>query len=459
MEVGGGPPTGKSIPRTPPAQISSAIQGSDDDNASVAVSGSDATTDVHSPLTVGASGYKTPAKIVGQQARESEESTPKKSVTPRLPILNTLQLTNEIDSILTKVKERCNQNRVLWEDVCKDNLLPEQFRTEYDEDLLFLAPHGLADDITANQLNELSSLCRTASDRLKILAGSSDKTSADVTPKLKVTAQISLFNIDCLQEYVDSRISIGECVQQMRQLGAKCLEISQDLCVIDEQAKVARAIFRNNMLIPKKVNRNRDQVQQAVAILHRHLDEPQRFINQIKQNVIKLDTFIDMATQCNKEYRDLLSFPRPVNSSMETMFPDGYKQQIWMSICVGKWSLANHTDMEISYNRNQGDQVDGKFFAAFDEIAKIRYKNKTASRVLLRAFDMGFLNTHNNVPITLVRLGAFQIGDYYKKIKEHLEQVLSEPWVTDLGREYSWIMSALQKSEDNKKKLQQKNNK
>ena len=82
MEVGGGPPTGKSIPRTPPAQISSAIQGSDGDNASVAVSGSDTTTDVHSSLTVGASGYKTPAKIVGQQARESEESTPKKSVTP-----------------------------------------------------------------------------------------------------------------------------------------------------------------------------------------------------------------------------------------------------------------------------------------------------------------------------------------------------------------------------------------
>ena len=60
------------------------------------------------------------------------------------------------------------------------------------------------------------------------------------------------------------------------------------------------------------------------------------------------------------------------------------------------------------------------------------------------------------MPITLVRLGAFQIGDYYKKIKEHLEQVLNEPWVTDLGREFSWIMSALQKSEDNKKKLQQK---
>ena len=439
-------PTGRHISRTPVSE-----GGEKRMNAAAAVAATAAVS--QNPGIEGIREQPGSASLVGQGSDGGGGG--QDPSTPVLPKSGSLLLTTQLEEVLSKIRGKCGQNRVLWEDVHKAKLLPQEFLdSEYDEDVLFLPTLGCP-DVSVPELNELAQWCSDASGKLEVLAGTSVVSAVEGHPKLQLTAKVSLYNVDCLGELAKCRINLANCIGKAKQLGQKCLQISQELCMIDEQARVANAIFRNKLLLPLKVNKDRNQAQLAMSILHRHVEDPLCFINQINENVTKLDSYIAMARDCESYYKTQSNLVRPKNSSMDSSFPDEYKNQVWLSICHDSPSWTKSHGLEVSYDRNCGSNLDQKFFQVFDEVTNIRIRDQSASRVLLRAFDMKFLNNNRNIPVTVVSLTADQIAQYYIKIKQYLEVIISKPWVTDLKRESQWVSAVIKKADSNIQKVEE----
>ena len=169
-----GIPPGKGLSRTP-------VSSSGPLKMNAAATFSAAAAVQQGPVIEGTGELTGPAPQVAQGSEGKGGDNPG---TPVLPQSGTLHLTAKIEELLSKIKTRCGQNRVLWEDVFKNKLLTQEFlEAQYDEDILFLPTLGCP-DMSVEELNELAVWCSSASRNLEVLAGTSFENAVEVSKKL-----------------------------------------------------------------------------------------------------------------------------------------------------------------------------------------------------------------------------------------------------------------------------------
>ena len=104
------------------------------------------------PANVGISEQSGPASLVGQGGAGTGGG--QDPTTPILPQSGSLKMTTQVEEVLSKIKGKCGQNRVLWGEMFKNEILPKNFlESPYDEDILFLPTLGCP-DLSIPELSE-----------------------------------------------------------------------------------------------------------------------------------------------------------------------------------------------------------------------------------------------------------------------------------------------------------------